>query len=176
MAQSTKSATAEHETAAHSEHAAHAHQSHGKAEQHEGQPRDAKIAGGREQMRNSPFMAKLMDDLDNGVDVGHYGRLTYAMVARYFVEPKDIADLLAGQPDQDEAKASAMVQQVVHRGYSPPRRERLMEWQAKQHYQMVDPEDPDSGNLYRDLEFPNALYDHISEYHEEQVESHGIEG
>ncbi len=66
MAQSTKPSTAEHDTAAHAEHASHAHQTHGKAEQHAGQPRDAKVAGGREQMRNSPFMAKLMDDLDNG--------------------------------------------------------------------------------------------------------------
>jgi len=33
------------------------------------------------------------------------------------------------------------------------------------------PEDPDSANVYKDLKFPDRVYDHISEYYEQKVES-----
>jgi predicted Ser/Thr protein kinase len=126
-----------------------------------------------EKLRRSDVMSRLMDDLEAGVDVGHYGRLTYAIVARFFQPQEEIVALLARQPDQDEIKAAGMVEQVVERGYSPPKRERLLEWQAKQDYPIIaDPDDPAAGNLYRDLEFPDDTYDHISEYHEAQVEAH----
>ena len=32
-------------------------------------------------LRDSPMMAHLMDALEAGTDIGHYGRLTFAMVA-----------------------------------------------------------------------------------------------
>jgi len=35
---------------------------------------------------------------------------------------------------------------------------------------MPDTQDPDEGNVYRDLEFPQEVYDHISEYHQQKAE------
>jgi hypothetical protein len=31
------------------------------------------------------------------------------------------------------------------------------------------PDDPDCGNLYRNLKFPDAIYTHISQYHEQKA-------
>jgi hypothetical protein len=31
---------------------------------------------------------------------------------------------------------------------------------------MLPENDPDEGNVYRDLEFPPEVYEHIQEYHE----------
>lgn len=32
-------------------------------------------------------------------------------------------------------------------------------------------EDPDAGNVYRDLKFPDDVYQHIEEYHEKKAEA-----
>ncbi len=32
-----------------------------------------------------------------------------------------------------------------------------------------DPDDPDCGNLYRNLKFPDTIYDHISQYQEQKA-------
>src|SRR3712207_8804213 len=34
-------------------------------------------------LRRSPMMSHLLDALDRGEDIGHYGRLTFAMVAHH---------------------------------------------------------------------------------------------
>jgi hypothetical protein len=125
---------------------------------------------GVEDLRRSPTMDHLLRALEQGEDIGHYGRLTFAMDARYFVEPEELVSLLAQDKDTDEAKARALVQQVVDRGYSPPRRERILEWQAKQDFPICpNPDDPDACNVYRDLEFPEAMYEHIEEYREQKA-------
>ena len=38
-----------------------------------------------EDLRQSPTMGHMLDALDNGEDIGHYGRLTFAMISRYTV-------------------------------------------------------------------------------------------
>lgn len=121
-------------------------------------------------LRRSPMMSHLLDALEQGQDIGHYGRLTFAMVARHFVDDKELVRLLMKDKDTDEAKARALVQQVEQRDYSPPRRERILEWQAKQDFPIIpDSDDPDAGNVYRDLELPDQVYEHIEEYHEQKV-------
>ncbi len=123
-------------------------------------------------LRRDKMMAYLLDALAEGKDIGHYGRLTFTMVARYFVDDDEVVKLLMQDKDTDEPKARALVKQVEDRGYSPPKRERILEWQAKQDFPIIpNPDDPDVGNVYRDLEFPDSLYKHIEEYHEEQVSS-----
>src|SRR5689334_12383433 len=87
-------------------------------------------------LRDSPMMAHLLDALEDGKDVGHYGRLVFAMVARHFMDEAKLVKLLAKQPDQDEAQAEALVRQVVARDYNPPRRERIIEWQGQQDFQI----------------------------------------
>ncbi|MBA3423883.1 MAG: hypothetical protein H0U04_04930, partial [Rubrobacter sp.] len=46
-----------------------------------------------ENLRQSPMMVHMLDALDNGEDIGHYGRLTFAMIARYFVEDEELVSL-----------------------------------------------------------------------------------
>lgn len=65
-----------------------------------------------EDLRQSPMMNHMLEALENGEDIGHYGRLTLAMVARYFVENDELAELLAKDGDTDEHEARALMQQV----------------------------------------------------------------
>lgn len=122
--------------------------------------------GGEEELRKDPMMAHLLDSLEAGKDVGHYGRLTFAMVARHFMPHEEVVAWLCKDGDCTEEHAGTMLHQVEGRDYSPPRRERLLEWQREQEFQFIDPHDPDSGNLYRNLEFPKAIYQHIGHYQE----------
>jgi hypothetical protein len=45
-------------------------------------------------LRRSPMMSRLLDALERGEDIGHYGRLTFAIVARYFVDQDQLLELL----------------------------------------------------------------------------------
>ena len=123
-----------------------------------------------EDLRQSPMMSHLLDALDKGEDIGHYGRLTFAMIARYFVDNKKLVELLAKDGDTDEQKARALVQQVEERGYNPPRRERILEWQRQQDFPICPhPDDPDACNVYNELTFPDEMYEDIQEYREEKA-------
>jgi hypothetical protein len=122
-----------------------------------------------ESLRQSPMMFHLLDALDAGTDIGEYGRLTVAIVAHHFLEPDDLVALLAQDPSLDEGEARALVQQVVTRDYSPPKRERILEWQTQQDFPICPtPEDPDACNVYQDLAFPERVFQHIEEYREQQ--------
>lgn len=122
------------------------------------------------ELRKSPTMSHLVDALEKGQDIGHYGRLTFAMVAHHFLKPDEVVKWLMKDKDVDEPKARALVQQVEERDYSPPRRERILEWQSQQDFAIIpDPEDPDSGNLYRELNFPDEVYEQIEEYREQKA-------
>ena len=123
-----------------------------------------------EDLRQSPMMSNMLDALERGEDIGHYGRLTFAMVARYFVDNDELAGLLAKDGDMDEKEARALVQQVEEKGYNPPRREKILEWQQQQDFPICpDTEDPDACNVYNDLTFPDGLYEDIQEYREEKA-------
>jgi hypothetical protein len=63
-----------------------------------------------------------------------------------------------------------MLSQVEGRDYNPPRRDRIVEWQAQQEFPILPhPEDPDCGNLYRNLKFPDSIYGHIEQYQEQKA-------
>ena len=122
-----------------------------------------------EDLRQSPMMEHMLEALENGEDIGHYGRLTFAMVARYFVDNEELVKLLARDDDESEREARAMVQQVEDKGYNPPRRERILQWQKEQDFEICPtPDDPDSCNVYNELTFPDTLYQDIEEYREER--------
>ena len=128
--------------------------------------------GRSEDLRDSPMMAHLLDALEAGTDIGHYGRLTFAMIARHFLDEDELVRLLANQPDQDEAKARVLVRQVNERDYNPPKRERILEWQAQQDFPICPtPDDPGSCNVYRELRFPDSIYDNIQEYYESSTDN-----
>lgn len=121
-------------------------------------------------LRDSPMMAHLLNDLEQGTDIGHYGRLTFVMVARHFMDEAEMVPLLARQPDHDADEARALIEQVTAKGYSPPRRQRIRAWQKEQEYPICpNPDDPDSCNVYRELRFPDDVYEHISEYYADKA-------
>ena len=122
------------------------------------------------ELRSNEMMAHLLDALDAGKDIGHYGRLVFAMVAQHFMDDRELLRWLKKDRSVDEEEVKALVQQVRERGYSPPRRERILAWQKQQTFPICpNPDDPDQGNLYRELRFPEPVYEHIQEYYEEKV-------
>jgi hypothetical protein len=125
-----------------------------------------------EDLRQSPMMSHMLDALDNGEDIGHYGRLVFAMVGRHFVGNDELVELLRKDRDAEEGEIRAMVQQVEEKGYSPPRRERILEWQSQQDFQICpNPDDPDACNVYNELRFPDEVYESIQEYQEKRQTS-----
>jgi hypothetical protein len=65
-----------------------------------------------------------------------------------------------------------MVQQVEDKGYSPPRREKILEFQNQQDFEICpNPDDPDSCNVYNELQFPDEVYESIQEYQEKRQTS-----
>ncbi|MBV9581764.1 MAG: hypothetical protein JO057_24555 [Chloroflexi bacterium] len=121
-------------------------------------------------LRESPMMAHLLDALEQGQDIGHYGRLVFAMVARHFATDAEVTDWLRKDRDFTEDEARALVHQVEGRDYNPPRRERILEWQRQQDFPICPtPDDPDTCNVYRELRFPDSVYEDISEYHEQKA-------
>ena len=117
-------------------------------------------------------MAHLLDALSRGEDVGHYGRLVFVMVARHFLSEAELFELLRRDPDVDEEKARALIEQVVSKGYSPPSREKVLEFQSHQQFPICpNPEDPDGCNVYKDFKFPSSVYESITEYHVEKAEA-----
>ena len=121
-------------------------------------------------LRDSPMMAHLLDALEQGTDIGHYGRLTFAMIARHFMAEDELVGLLAKQPDQDETQARALLMQVQQKDYNPPKREKILDWQAQQEFPIIpNSDDPNSGNVYSELKFPEGIYEHIQEYYEERA-------
>ena len=122
-----------------------------------------------EDLRQSPMMNHLLDALDNGEDIGHYGRLVFAMIGRHFVSGDELVELLTKDRDAEEGDIRAMVQQVEEKGYSPPRREKILQWQEQQDFDICpNPDDPDACNVYNELTFPDELYEDIQEYREER--------
>jgi DNA primase large subunit len=118
------------------------------------------------------MMNHLLEALDRGEDIGHFGRLTFAMIARYFVDNEELVQLLTKDRDTDENKARALVQQVEEKGYNPPRRDRILEWQKEQDFQICpNPDDPDACNVYNELTFPDEVYEDIQEYQEKRQAS-----
>ena len=127
---------------------------------------------GREAVCRSSTMKHLLDALEKGMDIGHYGRLVFVMVGRFFREEGEMVRLRSKQPGMDEEQARGLVTQVTIRGYNPPRRERILEWQRQQEFPILpDRDDPDCGNFYSELHFPEAVYEDINEYYEEKAEA-----
>jgi hypothetical protein len=123
-------------------------------------------------LRDSEMMAHLLDNLEKGNDIGHYGRLVFTMVGSHFMDEDKLVKLLAKQPDMDEDDARGLVAQVKARDYNPPKRDKILAWQSEQDFPIIpNPDDPDSGNVYKELRFPDEVYDKIGEYYEEKAEA-----
>ena len=137
-----------------------------------GQAEEPSDLAGTEELRKDSMMAHLLDSLDAGKDIGHYGRLVFAMVARHFLPHEEVLAYLTKDRDFSEEQAQLMLKQVEGRDYNPPKRDRILEWQREQDFPILpNPDDPDCGNLYRNLKFPDAIYSHIGHYQERKIES-----
>ena len=142
------------------------------ADQREGGENPVPELDGIHELRKDAMMAHLLDSLEEGRDIGHYGRLVFAVVASRFLPEQEVIDWLAKDPDCPREKASMMLRQVEGRDYNPPRRERILQWQAEQDFPIVpDPADPDCGNVYKSLKFTHEVYDHLENYQMEKAEA-----
>jgi hypothetical protein len=122
-----------------------------------------------DELRKNDMMAYLIDSLEAGKDIGHYGRLVFAIVARSFIPPEEIIALLQKGADCDESKARALVTQVEQRRYNPPKRDRVLEWMQKQQFPICpNADDRTACNVYRDLDFPQDIYERINAFYQEQ--------
>ncbi|HEY0759395.1 MAG TPA: hypothetical protein VGD59_09090 [Acidisarcina sp.] len=129
-------------------------------------------SAGIEQLRKDSMMAHLLDSLEASKDIGHYGRLVFAMIARHFLSDEEVLGWLTRDPDFSAEQAKLMLRQVEGRDYNPPKRERIVEWQSQQEFPILpDPADPDCGNVYRNLKFPDEVYQHIGHYQEQKLNS-----
>jgi DNA primase large subunit len=124
-----------------------------------------------EDLKKSKMMNHMLEALESGEDIGHYGRLTFAMIARHFVDNDELVQLLTKDHDADEQEVRAMVQQVEEKRYNPPNRDKILEWQSKQDFQICpNADDPDACNVYGELDIPQGVLEDIQEYRaEEQV-------
>ena len=136
---------------------------------HEQSPQEL---GGVDELRKDSMMAHLLDSLDAGKDIGHYGRLVFAMVARHFLTHDEVLTWMTKDPDDTAEKATALLRQVEGKDYTPPKRDKILYYQSQQEFPIIpNPDDPDSGNIYRNLKFPQAIYDHIGHYQEAKQDS-----
>ncbi|HLL89475.1 MAG TPA: hypothetical protein VK324_09235 [Tepidisphaeraceae bacterium] len=107
----------------------------------------------------------LLTRLKSGETIGHYGRLVFAMVGRHFAEEDELVKLLKKDPDMDDEQARALVRQVEGRDYNPPRREKILQFMQEQDFPICpDANDPDACNVYKDLKFPDDVYEKIEQY------------
>ncbi len=131
-----------------------------------------KSSPGLDELKKNGMMAHLIESLEAGKDIGHYGRLTFAMVARHFLPEDELKALMTKDKDVSEEKADLLIRQVQGKDYNPPKRERILAWQKEQEFPIIpNPDDPDSGNVYKDLNFPDHVYEHIQHYVEQKAES-----
>jgi hypothetical protein len=127
-----------------------------------------------DELRRNDMMVHLIDALDRGEDIGHYGRLVFTMVARHFLDEKKVVAYLQKSPDLSREDALALYRDVEGRDYSPPRREQVLEWQEQQDFPICpNPADPDACNVYKDLQFPEEVYQHIAEYRQQKAKAEG---
>jgi len=123
-----------------------------------------------EDLKQSLMMNHMLEALENGEDIGHYGRLTFAIVGVYFANDDELVQVMTKDEDADEREVRAMVQQVREKGYNPPNREKILEWQQKQDFQICpSPDDPDACNVYSELDMPQEVLEDIQEYREEKA-------
>jgi hypothetical protein len=96
------------------------------------------------------------------------------MGARHHLSDRELISWLTKDKDCNEEKAGNLLEQVKQRNYNPPRKERVLKWMNKQGFPICpNPENPDSCNLYRNLEFPEEVYEHIAEYRDKTTRQSG---
>lgn len=120
-------------------------------------------------LAKDPMMKHLMESLNEGKSIEEYGRLVFTMTSRHFLDKDEVVNWLSKDPEIDEKQAAGLLEQVNSRNYNPPSRNRVMEWMNKQGFPICDnPDDPDACNVYKYLDFPDEVYEHINQYREQK--------
>src|SRR5688572_23611976 len=118
-----------------------------------------------ETLRQNDMMAHLLDALERGQDIGHYGRLVFAMVARHFMSEEQVIEHLRQDRNFSAEDARNLIVQVQGADYNPPRPQKIAQWQAQQEFTICpNLGDPDGCNVYKNLQFPEEVYQSIAEY------------
>jgi hypothetical protein len=121
-------------------------------------------------LRKNDMMAHLLDSLEAGKDIGHYGRLVFAMVARHFLGENELVKLLSKDKNFAEEDARTLVAQVQSRDYNPPKREKILQYLEQQKFPICpDAQSPDACNVYKDLQFPEGVYAKINQYYQQKA-------
>ena len=121
-------------------------------------------------LRKNDMMAHLLDALEQGKDIGHYGRLVFAMVARHFVSDHELVKLLTKDKNFSEEDARTLVAQVQSRDYNPPKREKIAQFQEQQDFPICpNLDDPDACNVYKNLNFPPEVYEAINQHYQQKA-------
>lgn len=117
----------------------------------------------------SPTMEHLARALEEGTDIGDFGRLTFVMAGRHFISQQELVHLLSMQPGIGEKQARVLVSQVAEHDYSPPTRDQLREWQSYQSFPIC-PENVglEACNLYAELKFPSYIFERVEPLLEEK--------
>jgi hypothetical protein len=122
------------------------------------------------ELRKNDMMAHLLDALDAGKDIGHYGRLVFTMVGHHFLTEDELTKHLSKCKGFDEEQARALVLQVKGRDYNPPKREKIAQFQAQQDFPICpNLDDPDACNVYKNLNFPPEVYEAINAYYQQKA-------
>ncbi len=125
-----------------------------------------------DELRRDAMMTHLLDSLGQGQDIGHYGRLVFTMIARHFGSADEIVAELTKDETLGEEDARQLIAQVEEADYSPPKRAKILDFQSRQDFPIIpNVDDLDAGNVYRDLQFPDHVYEHIAQYRE--AKAHG---
>src|SRR5215217_4705956 len=96
-----------------------------------------------DELKQDKMMVHLMDSLEAGKDIGHYGRLVFAMIARHFLSEDEVVEYLMKDPDCSEEKARGLLRQVEARDYNPPKKQRILEWMKEQEFPIcTEPDNP----------------------------------
>ena len=125
-----------------------------------------------EALRQNDMMCHLLGSLEQGKNIGHYGRLVFAMVARHFMDDDEVIAWLRKDGNLSEEDARNLMLQVQGADYNPPSRQRILEWQAQQDFPICPtPDDPNACNPYRELQMPQDVLEDIEEFREQQFEA-----
>eukprot|EP00026_Physarum_polycephalum_P010157 Phypoly_transcript_10309.p1 GENE.Phypoly_transcript_10309~~Phypoly_transcript_10309.p1 ORF type:complete len:343 (+),score=53.94 Phypoly_transcript_10309:109-1137(+) len=121
---------------------------------------------GEQVVRKDAMMSYLMDSLNVGQHIGHYGCLVFVMVAHHFMTETAVINYLLKDPAMSPTQAKSLYDQVVAHDYNPPRREKILEFQTHQAFPIIpNTANQDFGNVYKDLRFPDHVYEHIAAYY-----------
>jgi len=123
-------------------------------------------------LRKNDMMAHLLDALEAGKDIGHYGRLVFAMVARHFMSENELVKWLSKDKSFDEEQARGLVAQVQGRDYNPPKPAKIREFQEQQDFPICpNLDNPGECNVYKNLQFPDSVYEHINEFYQQKAQA-----